>query len=89
MRVSEAFKGLEPRIRPGAVIAIDNTSHPASRRLALAQASEPTLNAIGIYESLLGQATTATSLRSAGPAERPDGRLASENVGRCPLPLRR
>lgn len=50
-----AVKGVEPRIRPGEVMMLDNTSHPANRRLALAQASELSLEAFGVSESLLGR----------------------------------
>lgn len=49
------IKGVEPRNRPGEPMAIDNTAHPANRRLALAQAGELTLSGFGISESLLGQ----------------------------------
>ena len=50
-----AIKGVEPRSRPGEAMAIDNTSHPANRRLALAQAGELTVGAFGVSESLLGR----------------------------------
>jgi hypothetical protein len=49
------IKGVEPRNRPGEPMAIDNTAHPANRRLALAQAGEMTLSGFGLSESLLGQ----------------------------------
>ena len=50
------IEGVTPRNRPdGEPMAIDNTAHPANRRLALAQASEMTLGAFGLSESLLGQ----------------------------------
>ena len=50
-----AIAGVEPRNRPGEPMAIDNTAHPANRRLALAQASEMTLSAFNLGESLLGR----------------------------------
>ena len=52
-----ARSALEPqRLRgAGEVMHIDHTSHPASRRLALAQAREMSVSAFGLSETLLGQ----------------------------------
>jgi hypothetical protein len=53
--LSFAVQGVAPRNRPdGEPMAIDNTAHPANRRLALAQASQMTLSAFGVSESLQG-----------------------------------
>ncbi|MCB9928607.1 MAG: DUF1326 domain-containing protein [Alphaproteobacteria bacterium] len=53
--LSFAIKGVEPRIAPGEAMHIDHTSHPANRRLALAQASHMRISAFGIAETLEGQ----------------------------------
>jgi len=50
-----SIQGVEPRARPGEAMHIDNTSHPANKRLALAQASEMRVDAFGVSEALLGQ----------------------------------
>ena len=47
--------GVSPRNAPDEVMHIDNTSHPASPRLALAQASEMSVSAFGLSETLRGQ----------------------------------
>ncbi len=47
--------GVEPRARPGEAMHIDNTSHPANKRLALAQAKEMRVSAFGVNETILGQ----------------------------------
>lgn len=49
------IRGVEPRARPGEVMHIDDTSHPANRRLALARAREMRVSAFGLDETLLGQ----------------------------------
>lgn len=50
-----SIDGVGPRARPGEVMHIDNTSHPANKRLALAQAKEMRVSAFGISETILGQ----------------------------------
>lgn len=51
-----AIEGVEPRSRPGSgAMHLENTSHPANARLALAQASEMRLDAFGLTESLIGE----------------------------------
>ncbi len=50
-----SIDGVGPRARPGEVMQIDNTSHPANKRLALAQAREMRVSAFGIDETILGQ----------------------------------
>jgi len=54
--LSFAIEGVEPRVEPGVAMHIDHTSHPANRRLALAQAREMRVSAFGIAETLQGQA---------------------------------
>ena len=46
---------VEPRANPGEPMYIDNTSHPANKRLALARAGEMCISAFGVNESILGQ----------------------------------
>lgn len=50
-----AIAGVEPRNRNGEAMHIENTSHPANRRLALAQAKEMRVDAFGLSEMLVGQ----------------------------------
>ena len=45
--------GVQPRANPGE--AIDTTSHPANKRLALARAKEMRVSAFGVNETILGQ----------------------------------
>lgn len=47
--------GVEPRAANGETMHIDNTSHPANRRLALARAREMRVSAFGVEEAILGQ----------------------------------
>jgi len=47
--------GVEPRAKMGDVMHLENTSHPANRRLALAQAKEMRVSAFGVNETILGQ----------------------------------
>ncbi|MEQ9639110.1 MAG: DUF1326 domain-containing protein [Alphaproteobacteria bacterium] len=49
-----AIQGVEPRIKPDEPMYIDNTSHPANARLALAQASEMVLSGFELDEDLQG-----------------------------------
>jgi hypothetical protein len=53
--LSFAIDGVEPRANPGEAMHIENTSHPANARLALAQAREMQVSAFGITETILGQ----------------------------------
>lgn len=51
-----AIAGVEPRHRPGGEpMYLDNTSHPANSRLALARTSEMKLSAFGLEENLIGE----------------------------------
>lgn len=51
-----AIEGVEPRNRPGSgPMHLENTSHPANSRLALAQASDMRLDAFGLTEHLVGE----------------------------------
>ena len=47
--------GVQPRANPGEAMHIDNTSHPANKRLALARAKEMRVSAFGVNETILGQ----------------------------------
>ncbi|WP_162914952.1 DUF1326 domain-containing protein [Desertibaculum subflavum] len=53
--LSFAIEGVQPRIKPGEPMYIDNTSHPANARLALARASKMTALGFGIGDSLVGK----------------------------------
>jgi hypothetical protein len=53
--LSFAIQGVEPRNSKGEAMHIDNTAHPANKRLALARASEMRVSAFGIAETILGQ----------------------------------
>jgi hypothetical protein len=53
--LSFAIEGVQPRTRNGEAMHIDNTAHPANKRLALAQASQMQVSAFGIAETILGQ----------------------------------
>jgi hypothetical protein len=53
--LSFAIEGVQPRTRNGEAMHIDNTAHPANKRLALAQASQMQVSAFGISETILGQ----------------------------------
>lgn len=50
-----AIDAVEPRANPGEPMYIDNTSHPANKRLALARAREMNVSAFGLSESIMGQ----------------------------------
>lgn len=50
-----SIDGVEPRNFPGEAMHIDNTSHPANKRLALARAREMRVSAFGVEETILGQ----------------------------------
>ena len=50
-----SIEGVEARNCHGEVMHIDHTSHPANRRLALAQAEAMSVSAFGLSESLAGQ----------------------------------
>lgn len=50
-----AIDAVTPRINPEEPMYIDNTSHPANKKLALARAREMSVNAFGIEECILGQ----------------------------------
>jgi hypothetical protein len=53
--LSFAIEGVQPRIKPGEPMYIDNTSHPANARLALARASKMTALGFGIGDNLVGK----------------------------------
>ena len=53
--LSFAIEGVQPRSMNGEAMHIDNTAHPANKRLALARASEMRVSAFGIAETILGQ----------------------------------
>lgn len=53
--VSFDIEGVQPRSNNGQPMSIDNTSHPASRRLALAQAKEFHVQGFGLGLDMVGQ----------------------------------
>lgn len=53
--LSFAIEGVQPRAYPREAMHIDNTSHPANKRLALAQAKQMQVSAFGVSETILGQ----------------------------------
>ena len=53
--LSFAIQGVEPRNSRGEAMHIDNTSHPANKRLALARAKQMQVTAFGVNETILGQ----------------------------------
>ena len=53
--LSFEIDAVEPRAEPGEPMHIDNTSHPANKRLALAQAKYMQVEAFGVNETILGQ----------------------------------
>ena len=50
-----SIDGVQPAAFPGEAMHIDNTSHPANKRLALAKAREMRVTAFGVNETILGQ----------------------------------
>jgi len=50
-----AIEGVESRSVPGEPMYIDNTAHPANRRLALARAAETHLHGFGLDTDLVGE----------------------------------
>ncbi|MGH7087414.1 MAG: hypothetical protein ACREFQ_00770, partial [Stellaceae bacterium] len=53
--LSFEIEGVLPRNRSDEPLAIDNTAHPANRRLALARAKEIHLHGFGLDLDLAGQ----------------------------------
>jgi hypothetical protein len=53
--VSFEIEGVQPRSNNGQPMSIDNTSHPASRRLALAQAKEFHVQGFGLALDMVGK----------------------------------
>ncbi len=50
-----SIEAVQPRAWPGEPMYVDNTSHLANKRLALAKAEEMRISAFGISETLIGQ----------------------------------
>lgn len=50
-----SVEGVQPRSMNGEAMHIDNTAHPANKRLALARAKEMRVSAFGVNETILGQ----------------------------------
>ena len=53
--VSFEIEGVTPRNRPGEPLYIDNTAHPANRRLALARSKETRIHGFGLNLDLVGK----------------------------------
>ena len=53
--VSFEIEGVAPRNRPGEPLYIDNTAHPASRRLALARSKETHIHGFGLNLDFVGK----------------------------------
>ena len=53
--LSFAIEGVTPRNRPDEPMYIDNTAHPANRRLALARSKETRINGFGLDLHLSGR----------------------------------
>src|SRR5262249_20249861 len=49
------IEGVAPRNRPGEPMYIDNTAHPANRRLALAQSKETHIHGFGLDMDIVGK----------------------------------
>ena len=73
--LSFEIEGVASRNRCGEPFYIDNTAHPASRRLALARAKEPKCRASASSSASPARATTATSRLLAGRHKRRRSRL--------------
>jgi len=50
-----AIEGVTPRNRPGEPMYLDNTSHPANRRLALARSKETHVHGFGLDLDIVGK----------------------------------
>jgi hypothetical protein len=53
--VSFEIEGVAPRNRPGEPLYIDNTAHPANRRLALARSKETHIHGFGLDMDIVGK----------------------------------
>jgi hypothetical protein len=53
--VSFEVEGVAPRNRPGEPLYIDNTAHPANRRLALARSKETHIHGFGLDLDIVGK----------------------------------
>ena len=60
------IEGVASRNSSGEPFYIDNTSHPAGRRLALARPAQFHMHGFGLDLDMVGKATTGTSRRSPG-----------------------
>ena len=67
--LSFAIDGVLSRNDSGEPLYLDNTSHPANSRLALAQSRHTRINAFDLELDLEGRGTTGTSPRSTGWVE--------------------
>jgi hypothetical protein len=54
--VSFEIEGVAPRNRPGEPLYIDNTAHPANRRLALARSKATHIHGFGLDMDIVGKA---------------------------------
>ena len=66
--VSFEIEGVAPRNRPGEPLYIDNTSHPANRRLALARSKETHIHGFGLDMDIVGKGNNGHFARFAWAA---------------------
>ena len=66
--VSFEIEGVAPRNRPGEPLYIDNTAHPANRRLALARSKETHIHGFGLDMDIVGKGNNGHFARFAWAA---------------------
>jgi len=66
--VSFEIEGVTPRNRPGESLYIDNTTHPANRRLALARSKETHIHGFGLDMDIVGKGNNGHFARFAWAA---------------------
>ena len=66
--VSFEIEGVTPRNRPGEPLYIDNTAHPANRRLALARSKETHIHGFGLDMDIVGKGNNGHFARFAWAA---------------------
>ena len=66
--VSFEIEGVTPRNRPGEPLYIDNTAHPANRRLALARSKETHIHGFGLDMDVVGKGNNGHFARFAWAA---------------------